>query len=71
MNDLLRVRAIVLSLLEQARRAKQLRSSLEAEVDLIVPNKIEESGKVFLGLLQREGDLASQSNLIIKLTLHS
>ncbi|KAH7907567.1 tRNA synthetases class I-domain-containing protein [Hygrophoropsis aurantiaca] len=34
MADLLRVRAVVLSLLEKARKDKNLKSSLEAEVDL-------------------------------------
>ncbi|KAG1830047.1 tRNA synthetases class I-domain-containing protein [Suillus subalutaceus] len=40
MASLLRMRSVVLSLLEQARGEKHLKSSLEAEVDIILPNDI-------------------------------
>ncbi|KAG1797928.1 hypothetical protein EV424DRAFT_1352682 [Suillus variegatus] len=40
MASLLRMRSVVLSLLEQARGEKHLKSSLEAEVDIIFPNDI-------------------------------
>ncbi|KAF9523263.1 tRNA synthetases class I-domain-containing protein [Crepidotus variabilis] len=51
MASLLRIRGTVLALLEKAREAKQLKSSLEAEVDIIVPNGFE--GPV-VELLHRE-----------------
>ncbi|KAF9447135.1 isoleucyl-tRNA synthetase [Macrolepiota fuliginosa MF-IS2] len=38
MKDLLKIRNVVLSLLEQARGDKHIKSSLEAEVDIIIPN---------------------------------
>jgi len=70
MVELLRVRTIVLSLLEKARVQKyvltfmmdwssqipfirQLKSSLEAEVDIFLPG--DPSRSPFLRLLQREG----------------
>ncbi|KAG1841809.1 hypothetical protein DFJ58DRAFT_807641 [Suillus subalutaceus] len=37
MASLLRTRSVVLSLLEKARGDKHLKSSLEAEVDIILP----------------------------------
>ncbi|KII91192.1 hypothetical protein PLICRDRAFT_37894 [Plicaturopsis crispa FD-325 SS-3] len=48
MDQLLGVRSVVLSLLEQARQAKQLKNSLEAEVDLIVTGDAEDSQLVKL-----------------------
>ncbi|KDQ60188.1 hypothetical protein JAAARDRAFT_598772 [Jaapia argillacea MUCL 33604] len=53
MNELLRVRAVVLSLLENAREQKLIGSSLEAEVEFVVPN---EGDSPTLELLRREGD---------------
>ncbi|KAH7926232.1 isoleucyl-tRNA synthetase [Leucogyrophana mollusca] len=53
MTDLLRVRTVVLSLLEKARKDKNLKSSLEAEVDLIVPNSMADRPEM-LKLLDRE-----------------
>ncbi|XP_006463993.1 hypothetical protein AGABI2DRAFT_187407 [Agaricus bisporus var. bisporus H97] len=40
MKDLLKIRTIVLSLLEQARGDKRIKSSLEAEVDIILPDSL-------------------------------
>ncbi|KAF9459744.1 tRNA synthetases class I-domain-containing protein [Collybia nuda] len=52
MAELLQVRGTVLSLLEKARRDKRLKSSLEAEVDIVLPSV---SSETKLGkLLQRE-----------------
>ncbi|KLO17641.1 isoleucyl-tRNA synthetase [Schizopora paradoxa] len=53
MSCLMPVREGVLKLLEQGRAAKQLRSSLEAEVDIIIPNDIP-SDNNFLRVLRRE-----------------
>ncbi|KAG5634944.1 hypothetical protein H0H81_000255 [Sphagnurus paluster] len=52
MTELLRVRSVVLSLLEQARGNKQLKSSLEAEVEIIIPKSA--VGARVAELLQRE-----------------
>jgi hypothetical protein len=82
MSQLLRVRSVVLGLIEKARRSKyvfpldlckfllllitilrkrQLKSSLEAEVDLILPSDDGEASHVW-ELLQREG-MPSFSNI--------
>jgi len=53
MTWLLQVRSGVLALLERARMAKQLRNSLEAEVDFILPERTEKGGE-FLEILCRE-----------------
>ncbi|KAI0065258.1 isoleucyl-tRNA synthetase [Artomyces pyxidatus] len=58
MNHLLRVRSVVLALLERARASKQLSSALEAEVDLILPND-EPSDSSLVNVLRREGDIES------------
>ncbi|THV04716.1 isoleucyl-tRNA synthetase [Dendrothele bispora CBS 962.96] len=52
MNQLLKIRKTVLSLLEEARGRKQLKSSLEAEIDIIVPDDIGTNAVV--DLLRRE-----------------
>ncbi|KAF5369061.1 hypothetical protein D9758_002922 [Tetrapyrgos nigripes] len=52
MNELLKIRKTVLALLENARSNKQLKSSLEAEVDIIVPDGAH--GSAVVELLQRE-----------------
>ncbi|KAF8219688.1 isoleucyl-tRNA synthetase [Tricholoma matsutake] len=52
MNELLRVRGTVLSLLEQARGDKRIKSSLEAEVDIVIP--FDAVGTGLVELLQRE-----------------
>ncbi|KAG5645509.1 hypothetical protein DXG03_005919 [Asterophora parasitica] len=52
MSELLRVRGVVLSLLEQARGNKAIKSSLEAEVDIILPDAA--IGTKLETLLQRE-----------------
>ncbi|KAG0707905.1 tRNA synthetases class I-domain-containing protein [Suillus ampliporus] len=53
MTSLLRIRSVVLSLLEKARGNKHLKSSLEAEVDIILPNDISMQ-PYFLQLIERE-----------------
>ncbi|KAG1738733.1 tRNA synthetases class I-domain-containing protein [Suillus lakei] len=53
MASLLRTRGVVLSLLEKARGDKHLKSSLEAEVDIILPNDISVQ-PYFLQLIERE-----------------
>ncbi|KAL0958174.1 hypothetical protein HGRIS_000337 [Hohenbuehelia grisea] len=53
MRQLLTVRSTVMGLLEKARGNKQLKSSLEAEVDLILPSE-GLTGSQVQGLLQRE-----------------
>ncbi|KAF5383170.1 hypothetical protein D9615_005042 [Tricholomella constricta] len=55
MAELLRIRGVVLSLLEQARGNKVLKSSLEAEVDIILPDGA--AGTKLEELLQREENL--------------
>ncbi|KAJ6631136.1 tRNA synthetases class I-domain-containing protein [Mycena sp. CBHHK59/15] len=55
MKMLLRLRTAVLSALEEARADKKIKSSLEAEVELLVPDL--EEAPAFLDLLQREGPL--------------
>ncbi|KAF8067764.1 tRNA synthetases class I-domain-containing protein [Lyophyllum atratum] len=55
MAELLRLRGVVLSLLEQARGKKDLKSSLEAEVDVILPDSA--TGTRLGKLLQREEHL--------------
>jgi len=52
MTELLRVRGVVLSLLEQARGNKVLKSSLEAEVYIVLPN--DTAGTRLGELLRRE-----------------
>ncbi|KAF9254893.1 isoleucyl-tRNA synthetase [Marasmius fiardii PR-910] len=54
MKTLLHIRKSVLGLLEKARSAKQLKSSLEAEVDIIIPEDLQDNGT--LELLRREED---------------
>lgn len=56
--NLLRLRTVVLGLLEQARQAKRIGSSLEASVEIIVPDGINAETDAFLKLLQREGMLS-------------
>ncbi|OAX32892.1 isoleucyl-tRNA synthetase [Rhizopogon vinicolor AM-OR11-026] len=56
MASLLKMRSIVLSLLEKARGDKHLKNSLEAEVDIILPNDIS-TQPYFLQLIEREGKL--------------
>ncbi|KZT28115.1 isoleucyl-tRNA synthetase [Neolentinus lepideus HHB14362 ss-1] len=53
MNDLLRIRTVVLNLLEKARSNKSIGSSLEADVELIVPGDAAELS----ALLRREEGL--------------
>ncbi|OJA11547.1 hypothetical protein AZE42_09681, partial [Rhizopogon vesiculosus] len=53
MTSLLKMRIIVLSLLEKARGDKHLKNSLEAEVDIILPNDIS-TQPYFLQLIERE-----------------
>ncbi|KZP15924.1 isoleucyl-tRNA synthetase [Athelia psychrophila] len=53
MQVLLGVRSTVLGVIEQARSNKLLKSSLEAQVDIIVPHGVETSA---LALLRREKD---------------
>jgi isoleucyl-tRNA synthetase len=53
MASLLRMRSVVLSLLEKARGDKHLKSSLEAEVDIILPNDISVR-PYLLQLIERE-----------------
>ncbi|KAG1887595.1 tRNA synthetases class I-domain-containing protein [Suillus subluteus] len=53
MTSLLRMRSVVLSLLEKARGDKHLKSSLEAEVDIILPNDISVR-PYLLQLIERE-----------------
>ncbi|RDB30371.1 Isoleucine--tRNA ligase [Hypsizygus marmoreus] len=55
MAELLRVRGTVLSLLENARGDKRIKSSLEAEVDIIIPE--EGASTNLVELLQREENL--------------
>ncbi|KAJ7057865.1 tRNA synthetases class I-domain-containing protein [Mycena amicta] len=55
MGLLLRLRSAVLSGLEEAREDKKIRSSLEADVELLVPELEEPSS--FIELLQREESL--------------
>ncbi|KAJ8083181.1 isoleucine-tRNA ligase [Marasmius tenuissimus] len=57
MKTLLHVRKSVLGLLEKARGAKQLKSSLEAEVDIIIPGDLGNTNSPILDLLRREEDL--------------
>ncbi|CAA7268378.1 unnamed protein product [Cyclocybe aegerita] len=52
MANLLHVRGIVLALLEKARTAKEIKSALEAEVDIIVPDGVSENA--FVNTLTRE-----------------
>ena len=54
MTFLLKLRDVVLGCLEQARGAKELRSSLEAQVDICVPDGrwLEQGGEV-ADILQR------------------
>ncbi|TFK49438.1 isoleucyl-tRNA synthetase [Heliocybe sulcata] len=52
MNHLLRVRTVVLNLLEKARSNKSIGSSLEADVELVLPEDAAEP----LDLLRRGGD---------------
>ncbi|KAK7043002.1 isoleucine-tRNA ligase [Paramarasmius palmivorus] len=52
MKTLLSIRKVVLALLEKARTAKQLRSSLEADVDIIIPEELQNS--MVADLLRRE-----------------
>ncbi|KAJ3520544.1 hypothetical protein NM688_g9147 [Phlebia brevispora] len=59
MNALIRVRDKVLFLLEQARKNKQLKSSLEAEVDLILPDDVPESSPC-VDVLRREEDFLKE-----------
>ncbi|PCH44886.1 isoleucyl-tRNA synthetase [Wolfiporia cocos MD-104 SS10] len=54
MDDLLRVRTKVLSVLARAREAKKLRSSLEADVELVLPEADPKNPHPLLDLLQRE-----------------
>ncbi|KAG7091901.1 hypothetical protein E1B28_008299 [Marasmius oreades] len=54
MKTLLHIRKSVLGLLEKARGAKQLKSSLEAEVDIIIPEGLRNNQ--MLDLLRREED---------------
>ncbi|EGN92511.1 hypothetical protein SERLA73DRAFT_172840 [Serpula lacrymans var. lacrymans S7.3] len=56
MNHLLRVRSAVLSLLEKARGHKHLKSSLEAEVDIILPGDVAVEKPRVVQLLEREED---------------
>ncbi|KAG2104415.1 tRNA synthetases class I-domain-containing protein [Suillus discolor] len=53
MASLLRMRSVVLSLLEKARGDKHLKSSLEADVDVILPNDISVQ-PYLLQLIERE-----------------
>ncbi|OAX41810.1 hypothetical protein K503DRAFT_767378 [Rhizopogon vinicolor AM-OR11-026] len=53
MANLLKMRSIVLSLLEKARCDKHLKNSLEAEIDIILPNDIS-TQPYFLQLIERE-----------------
>ncbi|KAJ3517915.1 hypothetical protein NLJ89_g199 [Agrocybe chaxingu] len=52
MANLLHVRGTVLALLEKARTAKLIKSALEAEVDIIVPDGASEN--TFVDMLRRE-----------------
>ncbi|KAJ8585266.1 hypothetical protein M405DRAFT_825429 [Rhizopogon salebrosus TDB-379] len=53
MASLLKMRSVVLSLLENARGDKHLKNSLEAEVDIILPNGLSVR-PYFLQLIERE-----------------
>ncbi|KAJ8589705.1 hypothetical protein M405DRAFT_817513, partial [Rhizopogon salebrosus TDB-379] len=53
MASLLKMRSVVLSLLEKARGDKHLKNSLEAEVDIILPNGLSVR-PYFLQLIERE-----------------
>ncbi|THH08957.1 hypothetical protein EW145_g2354 [Phellinidium pouzarii] len=53
MDVLLKVRSSVLGLLEEAREQKHLKNSLEAEVDIIVPNNWAEQGSEIATVLHR------------------
>ncbi|KAJ8579519.1 hypothetical protein M405DRAFT_835720 [Rhizopogon salebrosus TDB-379] len=53
MVSLLKMRSVVLSLLEKARGHKHLKNSLEAEVDIILPNDLS-ARPYFLQLIERE-----------------
>ncbi|KAL1744261.1 tRNA synthetases class I-domain-containing protein [Schizophyllum fasciatum] len=55
MSQLLRIRTVVLGLLEKARGQKQLKSSLEADVEIYMPPSVGSSPT--LDLLHREKDL--------------
>jgi len=57
MIELLRVRSVILSLLEKARTAKNIRSSLEAEVDIILPNGLSHDIGLIKLLKREEGFL--------------
>ncbi|KAG2003298.1 isoleucyl-tRNA synthetase [Coprinopsis cinerea AmutBmut pab1-1] len=54
MGQYLQLRTAALSLLEQARGKKQIRSSLEAGVDIIIPDEAP-MGDEFVAMLQSEG----------------
>ncbi|OBZ77732.1 Isoleucine--tRNA ligase [Grifola frondosa] len=56
MTALLLLRSKVLGMLEQARQDKKLKSSLEAEVILILPESDQRANSTFIDLLQREED---------------
>ncbi|KAJ7579300.1 tRNA synthetases class I-domain-containing protein [Mycena floridula] len=62
MNSLIAVRTAVLALLEKARGQKHLNSSLEAEVEILIPSEWDgspeeiEASEKFAALLQREED---------------
>ncbi|TFK41606.1 tRNA synthetases class I-domain-containing protein [Crucibulum laeve] len=67
MHDLIRIRMTVLSLLEEARSQKQLKSALEAEVDIIVPNGA--ANHPLLELLQREEHFLKTLFIVSDVTL--
>ncbi|KAF8157025.1 tRNA synthetases class I-domain-containing protein [Crassisporium funariophilum] len=54
MSDLLLIRGHVLSLLEKARGQKQIKSALEAEVDIILPYLLTDDNHIFQRMINRE-----------------
>ncbi|KAI0340362.1 isoleucyl-tRNA synthetase [Trametopsis cervina] len=66
MDDLLKVRSLVLGALEKARRNKFIKSSLEAEVELVLPKSAKYSD-----LLRREESSLSQFFIVSGVTLRS
>ncbi|KAF9482680.1 isoleucyl-tRNA synthetase [Pholiota conissans] len=67
MNELLRIRTTALSLLEKARREKQVKSSLEADIRIIVPDGIVSNSA--LTVLRREANILQTLFIVSRVTL--
>jgi len=68
MGELLKIRGIILGLLETARQQKFMNGSLEAEVDIILPDNIP-NGSPLVNLLRREEKLLKMLFIVSDVTL--